>query len=67
MVYHMTETLVGLTTRTVTFTAGTNISRQYPAGTAVYARLRRNGREFAIRVPGTLYSQHVTPDTLAVP
>lgn len=42
-------------------------TRRVPAGTEVYARPRRDGRGLMIRLPGTLFAQHVTADALLIP
>ena len=62
----MNETLIGRTTREITFSVIDHQTHRCvrtetrPAGTEVYARLRKDGM-FGIRVPGTLLTQDVYP------
>jgi hypothetical protein len=62
----MNETLTGRTTREITFdlvhpvTKIVTATERRPAGTEVYARLRKDGT-FDIRVTGTLLTQNVYP------
>lgn len=62
----MNETLTGRTTREITFDVIDHATRRCirterrPAGTEVYARLRKDGT-FGIRIPGTLLTQDVYP------
>lgn len=42
-------------------------TRRIPAGTEVYARPRRDGRGLMVRLPGTLFVQHVNADALLIP
>lgn len=58
------DTMIATTARTVTFVHNSQ-PKQYPAGTEVYASTGR--RYLRIRVPGTLFEQDVTPDSLIVP
>ena len=61
----MNETLIGQTTCQITFgyvDPATRVlirTEKRPAGTEVYARLRKDGM-FGIRVPGTLLTQVVS-------
>jgi hypothetical protein len=61
----MNETLTGRTTREIVFSMihpATKVcmaTRRMPAGTEVYARTRRDGKGLNIRIPGTLFTQHV--------
>ena len=60
----MSEILTGRTTRPIAFGRRDAQGRiyatiAYPAGTEVYARVRRDGRGLNIRIPGTLLRQHV--------
>ena len=57
-----TETLIGKTTRRILFSEDGRVAafgEYFPAGTEVYVTERRDGRGFNIRVPGTLWTQHV--------
>lgn len=61
------ETLTGRTTRRILFSEDGRTSafgQYFPAGTEVYVTERRNGRGFDIRVPGTLWTQHVYPSAV---
>jgi len=61
----MNETLTGRTTREIVFSYIDHATRQcmatrrMPAGTEVYARPRSDGKGLNIRIPGTLFTQHV--------
>lgn len=58
----MNETPTGRTTREITFDDASQktftFGTRKPAGTEVYARLRKDGT-FDIRIPGTLLTQNV--------
>ena len=41
-------------------------TRTYPAGTTVYAQVRRD-QQLEVRVPGTRYTQTVHPETIRIP
>lgn len=63
----MRENLVARTARSVLL--GSEVggrSKRIPAGTEVYVTPRRRGG-FIVRLPGTLFSQHVTADALLIP
>lgn len=62
----MSEILEGRTTRQIVFVQHDGskqrlvvATRRMPAGTEVYARERSDGRGLNIRIPGTLFVQHV--------
>jgi hypothetical protein len=61
--------LIGITGRTVTFGYADDqpnvLPRRFPAGTEVYVTVRRG--LWTIRVPGTLWTQHVYPDAVRIP
>jgi hypothetical protein len=59
------ETLVGITARRVVFSHDGQ-PKAWPAGTEVYARVRRDGL-IRIRVPGTLFTQDVSADAIDIP
>lgn len=58
------DTLIATTARTVTFVHNGQPKR-YPAGTEVEVRIVPG--YLRIRVPGTLFEQDVTSDSLIVP
>lgn len=62
------ETLTATTARSILLRSEVSEERRrIPAGTDVYAYPRRDGRGLTVRLPGTLFSQHVYTDAVIIP